>query len=114
MINSLRYIALLTAVVCLFVNLAPSLLGATEESSSAAIDTLPTYVVVATRTPLMLDRVSPSVSYISADVIEFWQDHRLVDALERETGVALRNNGALGSQLHFSCVIRRVTTLVFS
>lgn len=55
------------------------------------------YVVVATRTPLSLDRVSPSVSYISADEMEFWQDRRVVDALERETGVALKTNGAAGS-----------------
>ena len=55
------------------------------------------YVVVATRTPLSLDRVSPSVSYISADEMEFWQDRRVVDALEREAGVTLRSNGAPGS-----------------
>ena len=55
------------------------------------------YVVVATRTPLALDRVSPSVSYISADEMEFWQDRRVVDALGRETGVAVKANGASGA-----------------
>ena len=55
------------------------------------------YVVVATRTPLALDRVSPSVSYISAEEMEFWQDRRVVDALEREAGVTLRSNGTPGS-----------------
>ncbi len=55
------------------------------------------YVVVATRTPLSPDRVSPSVSYISADEMEFWQDRTLTDALKRETGVTVRSNGAYGA-----------------
>jgi vitamin B12 transporter len=55
------------------------------------------YVVVATRTPLTLDRVSPSVSYISAEEMEFWQDRTLTDVLKRETGVTIRSNGAYGA-----------------
>ena len=55
------------------------------------------YVVVATRTPIELDRVSPSVSYISAEEIEFWQDRSLVDSLTRQTGLAFKSNGAPGS-----------------
>jgi vitamin B12 transporter len=56
------------------------------------------YVVVATRTPLLLERVSPSVEYIDSDVITFWQDNSLVDTLNRQTGVSLIANGAEGSQ----------------
>jgi vitamin B12 transporter len=67
------------------------------EADAPAIQTLVPYVVVATRTPLTLDRVSPSVSYISAEAMEFWQDRRVVDALERETGAILRSNGAPGT-----------------
>ena len=66
-------------------------------ADDAASQELLPYVVVATRTPLELDRVSPSVSYVSAAEMEFWQDRRVVDALERETGVILRSNGAPGA-----------------
>ncbi len=54
-------------------------------------------VVVATRTPLAVDRVSPSVSYIDGEAMEFWQDRRLTDVLQREAGVTIRSNGADGS-----------------
>jgi len=67
---------------------------ATDE---AATYELPPYVVVATRTPLGLDRVSPSVSYISDATIERWQDDSLVDSLRREPGMVVWSNGSEGS-----------------
>jgi vitamin B12 transporter len=75
-----------------------SCLSASEvtEEAVAAMDLQP-YVVVATRTPLELDRVSPSVSYISAEEMEFWQDRSVVDALERQSGLAVKTNGAPGN-----------------
>lgn len=55
------------------------------------------FVVVNTRTPLGLDRVSPSVEYISGDEMDFWQDRSLVDTLERVAGVAVKESGAPGN-----------------
>ena len=85
-------------LVALAVSCATSALSveAAEADASASQELAP-YVVVATRTPLTLDRVSPSVSYISAEEMEFWQDRRVVDALEREAGVAVNTNGASGA-----------------
>jgi vitamin B12 transporter len=97
MIFSPKHIALLTAAVCFTANLAPSTVSATEESSSEAVDTLPTYVVVATRTPLMLDRVSPSISFVSKEEMNLWQDRSLVESLSRIPGVASWSNGTAGS-----------------
>ncbi len=54
-------------------------------------------VVVSTRTPLGLDRVTPSVSYVSAEQIATWQDRQLTDTLRREPGMTLWSNGGLGS-----------------
>lgn len=56
------------------------------------------FVVVATRTPLSLDRVSPSVSYISAEQMEFWQDQQLTDVLARENGMTVVTSGGKGAQ----------------
>jgi len=55
------------------------------------------YVVVSTRTPLSAERTSPSISYISADEMDKWQDRGLLDVLFRESGLALAQNGAQGS-----------------
>lgn len=55
------------------------------------------FVVVSTRTPLSPERISPSVSYLSADTMDQWQDSGLMDALSREPGLALAQNGAFGS-----------------
>ena len=81
------------AITCVTTSLSAEEIAA---DAAASQELLP-YVVVATRTPLELERVSPSVSYVSAAEMEFWQDRRVVDALERETGVILRSNGAPGS-----------------
>ena len=97
MIRSSKHTALLTAALCFTANLAPSLVGAAEETSSAALDTLPTYVVVATRTPLILDRVSPSVDYISREDIILWQDRSLADVLSRQAGMIIIPSGTGGS-----------------
>lgn len=55
------------------------------------------FVIVSTRTPLSLERTSPSVSLISADAMKDWQDRGLIDALSREPGLALAQSGAFGS-----------------
>lgn len=55
------------------------------------------YVVVATRTPLDLERVSPSVSYIAAAEMDQWKDRSLIDTLRRQTGLSFKLNGTPGS-----------------
>ncbi|TVP76053.1 MAG: TonB-dependent receptor [Puniceicoccaceae bacterium] len=93
----IKRIKVFTAAICALANIGPSMAGAAEETASSRVDTLPTYVVVATRTPLSLERTSPSISYISADSISQWQDRRIMDALFREPGLALAQNGAPGA-----------------
>jgi vitamin B12 transporter len=56
------------------------------------------YVVVATRTPLALDRVSPSVDYIDEEQIEQWQAKSVVDIIDKQPGMAVVSSGAIGSQ----------------
>lgn len=56
------------------------------------------YVVVTTRTPLGLDRVSPSVDYISAEELELWQARDLVDVLDKSPGMVMIESGGVGSQ----------------
>ena len=75
---------------------ASPLLGKEPAADEAAYELSP-YVVVATRTPLGLDRVSPSVSYISDEEMELWQDNSLVDALIRQAGMTVVSNGTEGS-----------------
>lgn len=70
---------------------------AEEAPQSEAVGELPTYVVVSTRTPLSMDRVSPSVSYISEEEMAFWQDRSLIDSLGRIPGVAFWSSGSPGS-----------------
>lgn len=65
--------------------------------SSSSLELQP-YIVAATRTPLQLDRVSPSISYISADQMEFWQYRSLRDALTQEAGMVVATSGAIGAQ----------------
>jgi vitamin B12 transporter len=89
---------LLTAAVWTASSLFASSLSATEETEITDVGDLPEYVVVATRTPLSLDRVSPSVSYISDDEMELWQDRDLTDTLRRQTGMALVTSGGIGTQ----------------
>ena len=69
-----------------------------EASATEPVYELQEYVVVATRTPLGLDRVSPSVSYISLEEMELWQDLQLTDVLEREAGMTVIQSGAKGGQ----------------
>jgi len=72
--------------------------AAEEASADESSGTLPTYVVVSTRTPLGLDRVSPSVDYVSEEEIERWQDRDLVDTLNRKSGMSLITAGGIGAQ----------------
>lgn len=83
---------------CLLVILSFGLTpAAATESDSERVDTLPPYVVVATRTPLGLNRVSPSVSLISEAEMAFWQDRSVTDALRREPGMPIIPSGTGGS-----------------
>ncbi len=66
-------------------------------SSQAAPTELEPLVVVSTRTPLGIDRVSPSVSYVSSEELATWQDQRLVDILNRQPGMVLWSTGGLGN-----------------
>ena len=65
-----------------------SLYAEEVEAEAGASEELVPYVVVATRTPLGLDRVSPSVSYVSADEIEQWQYRDLSGVLEHSGSVS--------------------------
>jgi len=71
--------------------------GQEQNSDREPIELDPYYILVTTRTPLSVDRVSPSVDYISSDEIEFWQDTDLVDVLRRQNGLAIWSNGTAGS-----------------
>jgi vitamin B12 transporter len=82
-------------VFCAALSWAQLLAGAANEDPT--IYELEPYVVVATRTPLPLERVSPSVDYIDAEAMAFWQDRRLIDVLQRQAGVVVSANGAPGS-----------------
>ncbi|MFP4068840.1 MAG: TonB-dependent receptor plug domain-containing protein [Opitutales bacterium] len=87
---------ILTAAI-LGIGSCTTLTGETAESTEPAMThELRPYVVVSTRTPLGLDRVSPSVSYVSAEEMEFWQDRSVVDVLARQPGLMLKSNGAPG------------------
>ena len=85
---------LLTTGIC-------SLLGA-ESAESSEDETndveLAPYVAVATRTPVPLDRLSPSVSYISEAEMIKNQARRLVDVLKRQPGIVLNTTGTKGAQ----------------
>jgi vitamin B12 transporter len=94
--NTLRRASLLSlAITCATTSLVAEEI---EADAAAASEELVPYVVVATRTPLGLDRVSPSVSYIGGEEIEFWQDRSLTDVLLREAGMVVVASGAKGAQ----------------
>ena len=78
------------------VSLTPLFADEAPSDQEVVAGELAPYVVVATRTPLGLDRVSPSVSYISVDEMEAWQDRSLVDVLPRSPGLDIWSNGAPG------------------
>ncbi len=95
--NTLRRASLLgLAITCATTSLVAEEIEA--DAAAAASEELVPYVVVATRTPLGLDRVSPSVSYIGGEEIEFWQDRSLTDVLLREAGMVVVASGAKGAQ----------------
>lgn len=79
------------------VSLTPLFADEAPSDQEVVAGELAPYVVVATRTPLGLDRVSPSVSYIGVDEMEAWQDRSLVDVLQRSPGMAIWSNGAPGN-----------------
>lgn len=55
------------------------------------------YVIVSTRTPVSMDRLSPSVSVISPEEMAQWQDQSLAEAISRTPGLVLWSNGSTGS-----------------
>lgn len=88
--------AFLTAFFCAFCTAQP-LWAEADEAATPEMETLPPYVVVATRTAIPLPEVSPSVAYISQEAMARNQDHHLVDVLKREPGVVLNSNGTKGA-----------------
>lgn len=69
-----------------------------EEADDGPVHELPPqYVMVSTRTPISLERASPSVELIDSEEMEFWQDRGLFDVISRESGLALARNGSVGS-----------------
>ncbi len=69
---------------------------ATADPASKVYD-LKDFVVVDTRTPISLDRASPSVDLISAEEMAKWQDQSITDALSRTPGMVLWSIGSAGS-----------------
>jgi len=68
-----------------------------EAEIKPVVDLDPYFITVSTRTPLSLERVSPSVDYISSAELDFWQDESVIDALQRTPGLTLWSNGSKGS-----------------
>jgi len=64
---------------------------------AATITQLDPIVVVSTRTPLGIERISPSVAYIPREEMETWQDRQLTDVIQRQPGMTLWSNGSVGS-----------------
>lgn len=93
--ESLRQLVQLS--YCSTLLMGASLVSAEDDAAAMPFYVMEPYVVVATRTPLGLDRVSPSVSYISAEVSAQWQDTSLVDALAREPGMGIVITGTPGA-----------------
>lgn len=72
-------------------------LAPAAESEPQMQHELTDYVVVATRTPIPLERVSPSVEYIDREDMDSWQDFYLTDVLARQPGINLKSNGGKGA-----------------
>lgn len=96
--NKYKFNARRAAALSLISIISSAVLAAEEETPGAQVDALPTYVVVSTKTPLSLERVSPSVEYVSEEELEFWQDRDLVDTLNRQTGMTVVTSGGFGAQ----------------
>ena len=96
--NKPNYNACLSSALGLISCFVPVVLSAEEVATNPQVDQLTTYVVVSTKTPVSLDRISPSVDYVSEEEFEFWQDRDLVDTLNRQTGMAVVTSGGLGGQ----------------
>ncbi|NCG09139.1 MAG: TonB-dependent receptor plug domain-containing protein [Verrucomicrobia bacterium] len=77
--------------------MASATLATAAESEPEMEHELIPYIVVATRTPIPLERVSPSVEYIDRSEMNFWQDFYLTDVLARQPGINLKSNGAKGA-----------------
>ncbi|CAI8309356.1 MAG: Vitamin B12 transporter BtuB [Opitutia bacterium UBA7350] len=72
-------------------------LKAIPETDPAIEYTLEPFIVVSTRTPIPLERVSPSVAYVDLETIQHWQDFYLTDVLTRQPGINLKANGGKGA-----------------
>lgn len=82
---------------CISLLVAPSGLALADVGTDAPVELDPYYILVSTRTPLSLERVSPSVDYTPSEEMEFWQDESLIDTLQRTPGLTLWSNGSIGS-----------------
>ncbi len=85
-----------SASLSLWLLAAPYAVSANEEAPEMELE-LEEFVVVATRTPLKLEQVSPSVEYIGLDSIKFWQSTHLTDLLSRQSGINMKSQGSQGS-----------------
>ena len=102
MIRSSKHTALLTAAVCFTANLAPSLVGATEGPSSAAIDTLPTTVVSASRFSEVDMQIASRVQLINAEDITNSGATDLVQLLRKEANLHFRSTSGNSAQSEVS------------
>jgi iron complex outermembrane receptor protein len=102
MICSSKHTALLTAAVCFTANLAPSLVGAIEGSSSAEIDTLPTTVVSALRYSELDMQIASRVQLIDVKDIANSGATDLVQLLRKETNLHFRSTSGNSVQSEIS------------
>lgn len=64
---------------------------------SAQTVELPEFVIVATRTPLELDKAPPSVSVVTADAIDLRQENSVADVLSHLPGISIGQTGQAGA-----------------
>ena len=95
--NSEKTHKIAAVIYCSGLFIGSALRAAPTETGPEMEHVLNPYVVVATRTPLPLERVSPSVEYIDRKEMDYWQDFHLTDALARQPGINLKTNGAKGA-----------------
>ena len=99
--NTMKYINKLGLTSLIAAAISTAGISAQTDSAgtqkSEALQSLEQYVVVTSRTPINLERSSPSVSYISSKKMLKWQDREVTNALQREPGITIWSNGTAGS-----------------
>jgi vitamin B12 transporter len=98
--HTLYFISALVSTHLSFVQVAFPAEEATAEEATAEdkVVSLEPYVIVATRTPLGMERVSPSVDYISSEDMNIYQAQSLTDVLDKVPGIVLIESGGIGAQ----------------